>query len=318
MSHMKSKQGQNRAWQALVGAVALGIGGVALAEPVEIKPNFQIGSEYQQRMTMEQDIEQTVMGNPMNIAMDMMFDMTTTVAEHPDDGVFRLQIVYDRVEAEVDGPMGPGRWASGDPQPMNPMLMGFAAMDGMTLSYDYSVDGDVTNLEGTEAILDKSLAGVPQAMRAQMREMFEGQFGKEQMTEMIKAGHGIYPDRPVSVGDAWNQSLEIGGMMPMLADSTYELKDVSGNQATVDVNGILETTDDAAMAVGPGMEAEMQMQGTQDGQLTYNLDTGWIEAIQLQQTIDGELTMANPGNPEGPPMVIPMKVSSTIQVELID
>lgn len=308
-----------RGWRCAVAAAAVSIVALAsLAEPVEIKPKFELGDSYQQRLVMDQNIEQTVMGNPMNISMAMEFDLTTTVEAKPADGVHTLRMKYDRVEAEVNGPMGPGAWKSGDAVPQNPMLVGFAAMDGMELSYDLSEQGDVTNLEGTDALMEKALSGVPEGMRPQMRAMFEGQFGEEQMASMIKAGHAMYPGKPVEVGDSWDQSMELGGMMPLVVEATYNLAESDGDSATTNMSGTLKTGDDAMMEVAPGMEAEMVMDGQQDGTVVFDLETGWVRSMNVEQTIKGELTMMNPGNPGGPPMVIPMNITSTIELETLE
>ncbi|MEM1444704.1 MAG: DUF6263 family protein [Planctomycetota bacterium] len=322
MSQVENRRGWKH-WRGTLAktAVAMAVaaaGTAGLAESVEIKPNFSVGDSYSQRMEMDQTIQQTVMGNPMTIEMGMNFEMTTTVDAQPDDGVYSLTVTYDRVEAEVNGPMGPGSWKTGDPSPRNPMLVGFAAMDGKKLTYDYHTSGDVTNLEGTEAIIEGALGGTPEAMRPQMREMFESQLGTEQMSEMIKAGHGMYPDKAVEVGETWQQAMDIGGMVPMSVDSTYTLDGVAGNEATASVQGTLDTLDDAMMPIAPGMEAEMQMHGTQEGTVVFALDTGWVQSMNLTQDIEGELTVPNPGNPGGPPMVIPMQMDSTISLEMME
>ncbi|MEM8783760.1 MAG: DUF6263 family protein [Planctomycetota bacterium] len=326
MSRMLSQRAWGRGWrQAVVSGVSalavsgLGaVGPVASAEAIEIKPNFKVGDAYAQRLQISQNIEQSFMGNDISIDMDMAFDLTTTVEAAPNDSVFTLTLKYDRVEAEVNGPMGPGAWRSGDPQPQNPMLLGFAAMDGAVIRYDYDIDGEVTNLEGTEAIVESALASVPEAMRPQLREVFESQFGEEQMATMIEAGHGVYPDAPVVIGESWEQSVVVGGVVPMKADTTYTLLAAEGVTATTAVTGTLETTEDATMPLGPGMEADMAMEGTQEGTVVFALDSGWVRSMNLEQDIEGELTMANPQNPGGPPITIPMQIETTIAVEMIE
>ncbi|CAN0459865.1 unnamed protein product [Ectocarpus fasciculatus] len=107
-------------------------------------------------------------------------------------------------------------------------------------------------------------------------------------------------------------------MMPMVVEATYTLADSDADTATTNMAGTLKTTDDAFMAMGPGMEAEMVMDGEQEGTVVFDLDSGWVQSMNVEQSIEGELTMPNPGNPGGPPMVIPMEITSTIELVTLD
>ncbi|MEM1097441.1 MAG: DUF6263 family protein [Planctomycetota bacterium] len=316
----KIRRGVGRVTSAIT-AVALFSGGavsMAGAEAIEIKPNLEVGQTFNQRVSMNQDIEQSFMGNTMNITMDMRFDFSTEVLEETEPGVYRLKMTYDRVEAMADGPMGAGRWESGDPPPMNPMLSGFAAMDGMELTYDMDESGKASNVEGTEAMLEKAMQGVPENMRPMMRETLGEQFSNEQMAAMINMGGVLYPGKPVDVGESWTGDAELGGMMPLSISSELTLTDSDAQTATVEIAGSMKTPDGAAMTIGPGMEAEMKMDGGQNGTVVFNRDTGWADAMEMTQSFEGQLTMPNPTDPNGPEMTIPMKVDIDLTLETLD
>lgn len=311
----------SKAGRALAGVTVAGLfalGGTATAEPIELRPNLELGDTFTQRLEMAQKIDQTVMGQPMLMTMDVAFDLETTVADVPQPGVFTLTMKYAGIEAEATGPMGAGKWKSGDPPPANPMLTGFSALDGMEITYDMDSKGKSSNIRGTEAIIEASLENVPEGMRPMMRDMMEQQFGEEQMAAMMNMGGVMYPDGPVEIGDTWSNTLELGGMMPMAVTTDMTLTDADDATATVEMTGSMKTTDDAMMNVGPGMEADMSMQGEQSGTVVFGRDKGWVRGMEMSQNIEGQLEMANPGNPQGPPMLIPMKVTIDMELETVE
>jgi hypothetical protein len=112
--------------------------------------------------------------------------------------------------------------------------------------------------------------------------------------------------------------MELGGMFPLKLDMEYEVQKITDDGVTSKLSGTLDTAEGATMQIGPGMEASLQMNGTQEGTLTYDRDTGWITAMKMKQQIDGKLQMPNPSDPNGPTMELPMRVNTVVTVESLD
>ena len=89
----------------------------AAAEPVELNLDLKLGDSFTQTMRTEQQIEQTVMGQ--SVQMDQVNEVTYTseVLDRASDqpGGLWVATQYDRVVFEQSGPMGEMRYDSADP-----------------------------------------------------------------------------------------------------------------------------------------------------------------------------------------------------------
>lgn len=114
----------------------------------------------------------------------------------------------------------------------------------------------------------------------------------------IKSGSNyvIFPNHKVKVGDSWEANIK-----PMKTDNMkihikYTLEKLSGKKATIGIDGTISVNKLAGQ--------DIDMSGTQTGEVVVNIKTGWTTSSHLTQDI--KMKMERNG------MEIPTNISSTI------
>ncbi len=288
------------------------------AREVELKLNLNPGDEFRQELTIDQLTD--MQAGPQQILMEILVTITmhTQVLERTDSGNLAVKVDFERVRGEADGPMGRGAWDSKNGgAPNNPMLLGFAAVHGLELTYELAPDGKVSNVQGFEGMTDRLLDAMNAQgpMRDQVRAAIETQMSGDTMKELIESSYTAYPDGPIDLGDTWDQTVDLKGFAPLNVNVEYTLTAADGQTATADINGKLATKPDAKMEVMPNVHMGMQLDGTQKGSCVFNLANGWVESMEINQTLKGSITTPEGQGPNGESIEMPMAIDTTVTIK---
>jgi len=93
------------------------------------------------------------------------------------------------------------------------------------------------------------------------------------------SNYAIYPDGKVAVGDSWEKDIEPLETSDMKYHIKYTVLKIGKKETTLGVEGSI-----TANSID---DAEVNLEGTQTGEMIVNTQTGWL----ISSTIDQELTL---------------------------
>ncbi len=308
---------------ALAGALGTGVlagASAHAAETVMLNLRVQPGDRWSQHFVVDQQIQQTIMGQPMpmNQIIGMRLDNEVT-QEAGEAGGRWIAVTYGRVWYTQEGPQGQVKYDSQDPPEAVPMAArGFAGLVGQQLTVQMTPDGRVTEVRGLDELTENMIQAMglpPGPMRDGAAKALKGQMNEDSIKQMMSMATAVYPDRPVGVGDQWQDTAAIGGMTPMTIQSAFELESFDDQSAQIKVTGTIEPDPEAEPFEMNGLKMTAKLSGTQQGTATLNRETGLSTTAQMQQSMDGVMHMTPPG---GQAMQIQMSIESRMTLTTLD
>ncbi|MBN1788566.1 MAG: hypothetical protein JW806_09270 [Sedimentisphaerales bacterium] len=294
----------------------------AEAGKVDLRLRLKKGDSHEMKMVQTQNIMQSMNEAQMNMtqSQEMVIGMDCLGVDA--NGMMDVEVTYKSMKMTMDGPMGHIEIDSGNLKPVdsnNPaaqMMAGmFSAIAGTKLQMKVSPTGQTSDIQGLEKMFNKiqEKAGLQSQMA---KEFAEQMFGEEQMKQMSGNMFGVFPGKPVDIGDTWDDTLDLDVGFPMDVKTTYTLKDVKKGSAYIDAIAKMEMGDTAKpIDMGP-TKASFQMSGTMSMASLVNEKTGLTEKSNMTMNFEGVTKMeANEYMPQG--MTMPMKITGEATVELI-
>ncbi len=278
-------------------------GGCKSDEQVDLKFNLPAGSTYKFTTTTDQNIDQTMGGSTTKMKQEILFEMLYKV-KSVNAGVADIDVSYDRIKMNMAGSGMDMKWDSRDSAGNNPMLNSMRVLLNKPFQMQTSATGKVMAVSGFGAALQEMMQQMgPEA--GAMQASLMSSFSDTAIRKMLGQVTEIYPEKPVKVGDTWTKNVEVtSGPILMMLNNTYKLTGVSGGTATVAVDSKITTKPSGEAAAMPGLE--INLKGTQKGEMKIEVATGMIEKSELKQDISGDLSMAAQG------VKIPMTIKSDI------
>lgn len=291
------------------------------AEQIELKLHLTPGQSMRQELKVEQQIDQSMMNQPaMKMTQLMGFTMRFEVLDRPaNPGGAWVKLTYTRVQFVQDGPMGHMAYDSEDPPASVPMMArGFQGLVDRTLQVQFDADGEVVTIEGIEAMIDQVIASMdlPEGPAKDAAEQAtRSQLNQDTMKQMMSMGSAAFPDRPVAVGDQWDDQQAMGGMMPMTIQSAYTFDAFDDDTATLAFDGkVMPNPEAQPFAMGES-DMDMEFTGTMTGETVLDRQTGWTRSALITQDLDGGMTI---NTADGQSMNIDMKIVSKTTITTLE
>lgn len=309
---------------ALATSLALALGAAdaaAQGDAVRLRMRFDAGHTVTLRMTMDQQIDQTVMGQAQNV--EQMTEMLYVVAveEVDADGNAVIRWTYDELRFEQKSPVGHLTYDSSDTAAaISPMLAGYKALVGASFWARMTSTGEVVEVWGVEPILQKMLdqmALPPGPQSQQLQQQLRNQFGDEAMKEMLTRMMAVYPSGPVTVGDSWSSRNSVTTGFPITVDATYTLRERRAGMSFVDVVATVESTPGGEGMQMGGASLKFDLSGDQTGTLEIDEASGWVVSGTVLQEFSGQVEV-DAGQPAAQSMTFPISITGTMKLELID
>ncbi|WP_411031977.1 DUF6263 family protein [Spongiimicrobium sp. 3-5] len=165
--------------------------------------------------------------------------------------------------------------------------------------------GDILQVIGGDSLVSKmaDASGIEDEFSLNlMKKSLEKEFGSEALSNSYKQMTYIYPDEPVSVGSTWENSYT----GKLNTKNSWALDEITAAQAMI--SGKAEVVMDIKEPA-----TTMLLNGTQQTKITANLDSGFIQKMEVEGLSEGFSTITQLGEQE-----IPTKIKSTITYELIE
>lgn len=292
-----------------VGLTALSL---VIAKKVELTLNLQQGETYAQSMMVKSEIKQTMMGQTQTINQTIEAKTYLEMIEESGD-VDTYEVWYDNISMSMES-MGQNQSFSSDTSDLStvdPMSKMLNALTGKKFKAKITSKGNVEEVMNLNEMVNDAASQMAEG--AQIQEMISGSFGNEGLTKNLETTLDIFPDKAVKQGDSWTKVQGTATGLPVLANTTYTLKSLEDNMATIEVKAVLETDPDNATTSLQGMEATLFYEGERSGTLTMDTNTGWVTSGSLNDDIVGSITIAPSAQvPDG--MTIPVEMKNTMTI----
>ena len=182
--------------------------------------------------------------------------------------------------------------------------MMFNSLLGSPVKITLSKTGKILEVFGGDSLVTKmvAVAGLEDEFTANMmKKSLEKEYGSEALSNSYEQMTFIYPENSVTVGETWQN--EYSGKLT--AKNTWTLSDLADSHAEIKGKAVIVMKIEEPATT-------MNLSGNQTTSVTTDLDTGFIQKMEVLGSAEGVSTVSQMGDQE-----IPTKIESTITYELI-
>ena len=250
------------------------------------------------------------------------------VLSNDDEGA-RVEMIYREITQDT-------RMTQGDkviydsktaPETLGKLTDLFKALEGTCISYRLSNQGQVSDVQGVEAYLERFKAALDTATQTTPGlSKFSAQVGAFLSPEAIKNSLGdLYrtlPTTPIALGESWKYNFTKPVMGTTLTQNGQNTLTSRQNEVvTIAQSGEFSTDGGAQIKIplptmgddkAPAPISQLDLGGTLNGEITIDERSGLILRSHATQNLEGELVMSGAMG-RGSRMSIPMKM--TVEME---
>nr|MBA3469462.1 hypothetical protein [Herpetosiphonaceae bacterium] len=284
--------------------------------PTLFQLKLKQGETYRTVMTMDQTIEQTLLGETEKTTSVTQMTLSYTVSQVAADGTIHMECTYEQISLAQGNANEAVKYDSANPdanQNAEQIAPIYDKIIGQTISVQFAPTGEAKSVEGFDAIIDSMMESMPEGpMREQFRQSMSDMF--EQSITGNSGNLAYFPGQAIKVGDSWPQKTSMSTtIFNIELDTTYTLKERKDGIATI------ETVSAGTFLPGEsseimGMQMNFNMQGGQTGTLAVDEATGWTTRSEIQQNYAGTIEIGAPGSSE-PSMTMPMTMTTLVKTE---
>lgn len=290
-------------------------------EKVDLRLNLQQGQVFEQVISFQQKISQTIQKQKLDTTAKTRFRLRMEVLESNADGSWKIKTIYKTLQADMHMTGFGGKeivthYDSTKPtKKLDPGTEIYKAMVGQSIISTVSPRSEVLKMEGWEKLV-ASMADsmkVPAAQRDQfvktMQSAMESQTGQNM-------GLAPFPAQAVAIGDSWATKTNQTASVPIVLATRYTLKSRANGNAAIDVQSKIVNNPDATAMEVSDSKVKTNLSGTQTGVMHVNEATGLPQSFELHQRFQGQVSVTNAKTPKTP-MVIPMYFKSAIYGRMV-
>lgn len=286
---------------------------------IDLKLNLQKGDKFYVLTVSEQDITQSMMGQEIKIAQTIRMGSDYDVVDVLKNGDFNIKVTYQRIAYRQDSQYASVDYDSDKPDAeVSEQAKAFAALKGISFSFICDEKGNVSNVTGTDEMLDKIIASygseLTESKKEAVKKSLEMQFGDEALKSTLSSLMNIYPEKPVKTGSSWSRMIELNVGMPIVLDNTWKLNSVKKGQAFVSINTVITANSAAEPMEIQGMTMKYELKGSQEGELIIDIETGLTKSSIMNQKLSGKMLMSGGMLPEA--MEVPIQIETKASVTM--
>jgi hypothetical protein len=257
----------------------------AASGEVNLRPKFKEGQQV--RFALDMDITNQIGAGDesINSTVKQQLGLTLKVKQVAANGAATLDLVYDSLVFNSEGPTGSVTFDSSKPaDPKDEFDGALRSVVGLTLTLQTDETGKITSVNVTGGG-DKVPPGMLQQFSA--ADVVRGLFGP---ITSIKSDDGM-----AKVGESWTTETSMGGAIgSMKLKNDYTLRSHANSRAQIDLQGAISL--DASMA---GLARIRE--GSITGSATWNTEEGMLERQNMSMTmvVETQLTGQSGGQSAG-------------------
>ncbi|HUR66872.1 MAG TPA: DUF6263 family protein [Chitinophagaceae bacterium] len=235
-------------------------------EAYHLKMRLATGDKFGQGMDMKMNIGVDMAG--LNMDMIMTMDLVMDMEVLGDTaGMKKIKFTYTKSKMGMEVKGMPQETSGGANEAMEKAAR---EMEGKSIFILLDKKNNIHDVIGFDQLV--SHPGDDSATQTAVKKMFS----KEQLNNNMAQMFQLYPEKPVKVGETWIKEADMGfGPFKMRTKNKYKLMKVANGLAIISIEANLEGK--GKMDQG-GMEFEMDMDGTQEGEFAVNKDNGYLRS----------------------------------------
>lgn len=276
--------------------------------------NLTKGATYQQVTGNNASIVQEIMGQSIEITVNVNSVMSFTVLEASKND-YDMQVTFESMKLSMGSLQGQMDFDSENPKENDAFSQVMAGVIGESFNIKMSKTGKVLEISGVEAMWESAFSdqNVPAAEQAQIMTQLNQTYGGDAIKGNIEMVTAIFPEEKVNKGDQWTNEVNINSGMKGIAANTYTYEGTEDSQHLISGKGSITTDAENSTINTNGLELTMDLNGTMDTNISLDITTGWIVQATINQKIDGNAVMAgNAQMPNG--LTIPMKINNDMTI----
>jgi hypothetical protein len=309
---------------AFLVAVFAGVS-TASGQDATLRYRWTKGDEVRYRISQQSNT--TLSGlpglNDMSIDQNISQVVRMTVEDITADGNATIRETFESMRLEQSAPTGKVVFDSTTPHESTDtseaaVAAMMSALVGESITMVIAPSGSVSRIEGMTRILDKamkSLSLTPGA--AVVMNQLKGLVGDDAIRGMFDQSFGIFPDRPLRVGDSWTSQFEPTNPVlgKLTASRTYTLKSIEPRNgasiAHISVTVAMKQGD--APAPGP-LGASVRIADTETtGEIVFDATRGRVERTSLRSETPMTLALTLPDTSTANPKAL-TRTSLTMEI----
>lgn len=271
---------------------------------------LEIGKTYSQTYISKVDMTQDLNGIKQQVKMDITGGMDFKVTGKSSDQ-YEMDVAYTSLVMKMDmGGMEMVMSSESADDDVFSVIM--KNMIGKTFNISMKRNGtisDIRNLDNVFSSVFTAFPDLPEMQKQQILTQVKQAYGEKAFKGNIEMITAIFPDKSVSIGDTWTNSIQLESGMAGLMNNTFTLVD----KETISAKSTMSTEDKEAYVDVNGMPTKYNLNGTMNSTFTIDPTSNWIVKGVINQNISGDISIKdNPGLPGG--MTIPIDMVSTMSI----
>jgi hypothetical protein len=282
----------------------------ASAGKIDLKYNLTIGNTYKMSTSADQTIEMNMMGQQQTMK-NKMEGVTAFKVQGLEKNVYTLDTWFEKLKMVMETPMGAINMDSDTANSADPGSKIFGKLMNKHFTVKMQTNGKVTEVVGADKMMEAAFSNITDMDEMQLsmiKESVKKLASNEAIKGNIEGGTYFFPDKPVSIGDTWNNKMDISSGMNAQLDNNWKLTDSKNGVSFLECKGKLQTKENAVAQNMNGISVKYNFTGEQLTVSQIDEKTGWIIESTVNQTISGDM-VADMSSQGGGVQKIPMKIS---------
>lgn len=270
-----------------------------------LRLNLEKGANYQMTLTMDNNIDQQMMGQQMKILQKMEMITSYKVLDKLPDNNYVIEYSFLKMKMDMDA-NGQKVIIDSDSTSNDPASASIKDLMSLKLKFTVNPMGKVLSVEGMDDYAQK-IGNNPQL--AQTMALFTDENSFKATFEQY---FGYYPEKEVEVGSKWDFPIKIPNLMNIDMLMNFEVADIVDDQVVLNVTSNMNM--DSPIERN-GMKINLKMNGKQEGQMKVDRKSGITGTMDMNQNFDMQMKFQNPQS--GEDMEMPIKMNGVSRLNVI-
>lgn len=276
--------------------------------------NLKKGETYQQKSTSKIKVSQQYSGMNVDIDMNTINNIDFKIVDIKDT-LYSIEMIFSTIKLSMTTPMGNMEFSSESTNPSDKMSSLFAQMTRKPIKATLSKSGVFYSIE-TEALINEIINSnnLNETEKASLGAQFKEAFKEDMLKGQFGATFAYLTPKAIAKGDKWNRKESLKAMMFTLdSNINFEIVEETVDSYILKYASEISSDPNAPLQNINGMQGKILLNGTEEGIITVNKNTGWVSNSKGERLIKGTLDLQpNEQLPSG--MQVPMTISGLTEV----
>lgn len=258
-------------------------------QPLSYNPELEAGNELHYRYENRTESEVMVMGQTQKSINSQNMDIKYMVDKVMDDGSAAMRVMIQDMEVAQVTPQMTIEYDSRKKENSGMFDGLFSPMVGHEMKFILNEKGEFQDFSGAKEMFEKMFEGSAVPGMEMMKEALEAQFGDESMEQNFDGLTKYIPNKTVKVGDSWTETDTTTNQVELISTTTYTLKKRANGIAYLELEGKLNSLENAKPMDMGMMKIKYDLSGTQKGSVEIDEKTGFTLDSNMDVMLGGKM-----------------------------